>query len=196
MTSSTKQECYEQFARFLREPFEASFDGKLRFVTDKEKGLYNGFLKVFPVASHALCAIHSRRAVKRKLKVFTGNKILLVQTLISCLTLCYWWFLNSSPFARSCKVTAPSHPDRHLRQSWQCERNTAAGSYRFWIFWVVRQTGSHLRRKMGSSGIFRLVSEISECHLHSEAHLTSQTRCWTWRKPQSHKLQWSTPFEV
>ena len=89
MTSSTKQECYEQFARFLREPFEASCDGKLCFVTDNEKGLYNGFLKVFPVASHALCAIHSRRAVKRKLKVFTGNKILLVQTLISCLTLCY-----------------------------------------------------------------------------------------------------------
>ena len=76
MTSSTKQECYEQFARFLHESFGNSFDGKLRFVTDNEKGLYNGILKVFPAAFHALCAIHSRRAVKRKLKVYTGKDIL------------------------------------------------------------------------------------------------------------------------
>ena len=60
MISSTKQECYEYFARFLRESFGDSFDGKLRFVTDNEEGLYNGILKVFPAAFLALRVIHSR----------------------------------------------------------------------------------------------------------------------------------------
>ena len=131
MTSSTKQVCYEQFTKFVRESFSSSFDGKLRFVTNNEKCLYNAFLKVFPEALHALCAIHSRRTVKRKLKIFTGENAGISEKISSHQLGFTWWFtrrftryfisllLVQNPViwsSRYWKRQTTHDPDRHIRQ--------------------------------------------------------------------------------
>ncbi|GAU99396.1 hypothetical protein RvY_10407-1 [Ramazzottius varieornatus] len=68
LTPSLKQKAYEEFGWFLRQSVgKPEQDWKLRHITDGETALYNAFLYVFDDSEHALCAIHSRDGVSRKI---------------------------------------------------------------------------------------------------------------------------------